>query len=101
MEQRDTAVRLLRDIPGVTVQEPAGALYAFPRLDPELYPIDNDESFVIDLLRQQQILVSHGGAFNYPDTDHFRLVTLPPVGQLTEGIGRIAEFLEDYRNRHV
>lgn len=101
LDQRNVAIKLLRDIPGVTVQEPDGALYVFPKLDQELYPIEDDESFVIELLRQQQILVSHGGAFNYPDTDHFRLVTLPSVEQLTEGIGRIAEFLEDYRHRHA
>lgn len=101
LEQRNVATKLLRDIPGVTVQEPHGALYLFPKLDQELYPIEDDESFVIELLRQQQILVSHGGAFNYADTDHFRLVTLPSVRQLTDGIGRIAEFLEDYRYRHA
>ena len=101
LEQRNVAMKLLREIPGVTVQEPHGALYLFPKLDQELYPIEDDESFVIELLRQQQILVSHGGAFNYADTDHFRLVTLPSVRQLTDGIGRIAEFLEDYRYRHA
>lgn len=99
LEQRNTAQRLLSEIPGVSVQPAHGALYLFPRLDPEVYPIEDDEKFVIDLLRQQKILVSHGRAFNYPDTDHFRLVTLPSVHDLEVAIGRIADFLEDYRER--
>jgi alanine-synthesizing transaminase len=83
----------------VSVQPAQGALYLFPRLDPEVYRIEDDEKFVIELLRAQKILVSHGRAFNWPDTDHFRLVTLPNVRDLEEGIGRIADFLEDYRER--
>lgn len=99
LEQRNLAQELLAEIPGVSVQPAQGALYLFPKLDPEVYPIDDDEKFVIELLRQQKILVSHGGAFNYPKTDHFRLVTLPSVRDLREGISRIAEFLEEYRSR--
>ena len=99
LEQRNLAQKLLSDIPGVSVQPAHGALYLFPKLDPEVYPIDDDEKFVIELLRQEKILVSHGGAFNYPHTDHFRLVTLPSVDDLEEGIGRIADFLEEYRER--
>ncbi len=99
LEQRNTAQRLLSEIPGVSVQQADGALYLFPRLDPEVYPIEDDERFVIDLLRQQKILVSHGRAFNWHATDHFRLVTLPSVHDLEIAIGRIADFLEDYRER--
>lgn len=101
LEQRNVATSLLREIPGVSVQDADGALYLFPKLDPDMYPIADDEAFVIELLRQQQILVSHGGAFNYAGTDHFRMVTLPSVRELTEGIERIAEFLADYRYRHA
>jgi alanine-synthesizing transaminase len=99
LEQRNTAQRLLSEIPGVSVQPAHGALYLFPRLDPEVYAIDDDEQFVIELLRAQKILVSHGRAFNYPDTDHFRLVTLPSVRDLEIAIERIADFLEEYRER--
>ena len=99
LEQRNTAQRLLAEIPGVTVQPAHGALYLFPRLDPEVYPIEDDEQFVIELLRAQKILVSHGRAFNWPDTDHFRLVTLPSVRDLEIAIERIADFLEEYRER--
>jgi alanine-synthesizing transaminase len=93
-EQSMLADRLLNEIPGVTNVAPRGALYCFPRLDPEIYPIDDDESFVIDLLRAKKILVTHGTGFNWPHPDHFRLVTLPDVSVLEEAIGRIAEFLE-------
>lgn len=96
-EQSKLAARLLNDIPGVSCVEPTGALYCFPRLDPEVYPIVDDEAFVIDLLRTQRILVTHGTGFNWPEPDHFRLVTLPNVEVLTEAIGRIAEYLEMLR----
>ncbi|MDS2173850.1 MULTISPECIES: pyridoxal phosphate-dependent aminotransferase [unclassified Nesterenkonia] len=96
-EQRTTAHRLLAEIPGVTVEQADGALYLFPRLDPEMYPISDDEQFVIELLRQQKILVSHGRAFNWIDDNHFRLVTLPSVEDLEVAIAGIAEFLEEYR----
>ena len=75
-----------------------GALYLFPRLDPEIYPIANDEGFVIELLRQQKILVSHGRAFNWIDDQHFRLVTLPSVEEMEEAIAGIAQFLAEYRD---
>jgi alanine-synthesizing transaminase len=96
-EQSKLASRLLNEIPGVSNVEPRGALYCFPRLDPEVYPIEDDETFVIDLLRAKKILVTHGTGFNWPRTDHFRLVTLPDAEVLTEAIGRIADFLATRR----
>ena len=92
-EQSKLAWRLLNEIPGVSCVEPMGALYCFPRLDPEVYPIEDDQAFVIDLLRAKKILVTHGTGFNWFEPDHFRLVTLPDVGMLEEAIGRIADFL--------
>lgn len=92
-EQAMLAHRLLNEIPGVSSVKPRGALYCFPRLDPEVYPIEDDEEFVIDLLRAKKLLVTHGTGFNWPDPDHFRLVTLPAVDVLEEAIGRIADFL--------
>jgi alanine-synthesizing transaminase len=94
VDQRDTVWRLLNEIPGVTCVKPRGALYAFPRLDPEVYPIEDDERFVLELLRQQRLLVVQGTGFNWPRHDHFRLATLPRVAELTEAIGRIATFLD-------
>ena len=92
-EQAMLADRLLNEIPGVSSIRPQGALYCFPRLDPEVYPVDDDEAFVIDLLRAKKLLVTHGTGFNWPTPDHFRLVTLPDVTVLEEAIGRIADFL--------
>lgn len=96
-EQSKLASRLLNEIPGVTNVEPRGALYCFPRLDPEVYPIEDDEAFVIDLLRAKKLLVTHGTGFNWPRPDHFRLVTLPDAQVLEEAIGRIADFLATRR----
>ncbi|WP_123813756.1 pyridoxal phosphate-dependent aminotransferase [Myceligenerans xiligouense] len=97
LEQRDTAVRLLNEIPGVRTVAPQGALYCFPRLDPEVYAVDDDEKLVLELLREKHILVTHGTGFNWPDPDHFRLVMLPAVDVLEDAIGRIADFLETKR----
>lgn len=96
-EQVKLANRLLNEIPGVTSVEPHGALYCFPRLDREMYPIEDDQQFVIDLLRAKKILVTHGTGFNWFEPDHFRLVTLPDTEVLTEAVGRIAEYLETIR----
>src|SRR4051812_3217848 len=92
-EQAMLAHRLLNQIPGVSNVKPRGALYCFPRLDPEVYPIEDDEAFVIELLRAKKLLVTHGTGFNWSRPDHFRLVTLPDVTVLEEAIGRIADFL--------
>lgn len=97
-EQSRTAHRLLSEIEGVTVEKSDGALYLFPRLDPDIYPIDDDEAFVIELLRQKKILLSHGRAFNWDDTQHLRVVTLPHVEDLEVAISEIADFLADYRD---
>ena len=96
-EQAKLASRLLNEIPGVSCVEPRGALYCFPRLDPEMYPIENDEEFVIELLRAKKLLVTHGTGFNWFEPDHFRVVCLPDEDMLTEAIGRIGEFLATKR----
>ncbi|WP_370250216.1 pyridoxal phosphate-dependent aminotransferase [Nocardioides sp.] len=96
-EQAMLADRLLNEIPGVSSVRPSGALYCFPRLDPAVYPIEDDQEFVLDLLRAKKILVTHGTGFNWFEPDHFRLVTLPDVTVLEEAIGRIADFLATRR----
>ena len=98
-EQVKTAWRMLNKIDGVSCVEPRGALYCFPKLDTELFGIDDDEKFVIDLLRATKILVSHGTGFNWIAPDHFRLVALPEIDQLTDAIERIAEYLDSRRRR--
>ncbi len=96
-EQAKAASAMLNEIDGVTCVEPQGALYCFPKLDTEMFGITDDEKFVIELLRAKKILVTHGTGFNWFEPDHFRLVTLPDMDQLTEGIGRIADFLSTLR----
>ncbi|HEY3764664.1 MAG TPA: pyridoxal phosphate-dependent aminotransferase [Gaiellales bacterium] len=96
LEQRNRAWELLTAIPGVSCVKPLGAMYMFPRLDPAVHRIADDERFVLDLLRAERLLVVQGSGFNWPEPDHFRLVTLPHVDELTEAIGRIARFLGSY-----
>lgn len=99
LQQRDVVHQMLNDIPGVSCTKPAGALYAFPRLDPAVHPIYDDERFALDLLHDQHLMVVHGTGFNWPRPDHFRLVTLPRVEDLADAVGRIGNFLETYRQR--
>ncbi len=98
--QRDLAYTLLSQIPGLSVVKPKAALYMFPRLDPKLYPIADDQQFAYDLLAEEKVLIVQGSGFNVPDNEHFRIVFLPNSDDLTEAIGRIARFLDHYRKRH-
>ena len=98
--QRDVAYSLLTQIPGVSVVKPKAALYMFPRLDPKLYPIEDDQQFAYELLADEKVLIVQGSGFNVPDNEHFRIVFLPNSDDLTEAIGRIARFLDHYRKRH-
>lgn len=100
MRQRDIAWKLLTDIPGITCFKPQAALYLFPRLDPKIYPIDDDRQFVLDLLQEEKVLLVQGSGFNWLYPDHFRVVFLPNTDDLAEAIGRIAHFLQRYRKRH-
>ncbi len=99
-KQRDLAHQLLTAIPGVTCVKPKAALYLFPRLDPTMYPIEDDQKFILELLETEKVLVVQGSGFNWPHPDHFRVVFLPNADDLTEAIGRIARFLEYYRKRY-
>jgi alanine-synthesizing transaminase len=98
--QRDVAWKLLTEIPGVTCYKPKAALYLFPRLDPKIYPVDNDQQLVLDLLLEEKVLLVQGSGFNWIYPDHFRVVFLPNTDDLTEALGRVAQFLERYRRRH-
>ena len=99
-KQRDLAHRLLTSIPGVTCFKPNAALYLFPRLDPKMYPIEDDQKFILELLETEKVLVVQGSGFNWPHTDHFRVVFLPNTDDLTDAMERIANFLEYYRKRY-
>ena len=99
-KQRDLAYQLLTDIPCVTCVKPRAAMYLFPRLDPRIYPIKDDLQFILDLLLEEKVLLVQGSGFNWKEPDHFRVVFLPNADDLTEAIGRIARFLENYRKKH-
>ena len=94
--QRDFAYDLLTDIPGISCVKPKGAMYLFPRMDPKVCKIDDDERMVLDLLMQEKILVVQGSAFNWPHTDHFRIVFLPREDELEYAISRIRHFFSEY-----
>lgn len=89
----------LNAIPGVSCVPPRGALYCFPRIDREMYGIDDDEEFVLDLLRSEHVLVTHGTGFNWPEPDHFRIVCLPEAGVLERAIASIGDYLARRRLR--
>ncbi|RZL94257.1 MAG: pyridoxal phosphate-dependent aminotransferase [Variovorax sp.] len=97
--QRDLAYELITAIPGVTCVKPDAALYMFPRLDPQMYPIADDREFFMQVLRETRVMLVQGSGFNYPDNHHFRIVFLPHEDDLREAIARIARFLERYRQR--
>jgi alanine-synthesizing transaminase len=99
-KQRDLAWKLITEIPGVSCVKPKSALYLFPKLDLEMYPIEDDQQFVADLLKEEKVLLVQGSGFNWGKPDHFRLVFLPHEDVLKEAITRLARFLERYRQKH-
>ena len=98
-KQRDLAYELITAIPGVTCFKPQAALYLFPRLDPKVYPIEDDQQFFLEMLQDTKVMLVQGTGFNWPNPDHFRVVFLPHEDELREAITRIAKFLENYRNK--
>ncbi|MBU3738806.1 MAG: pyridoxal phosphate-dependent aminotransferase [Rhodoferax sp.] len=98
--QRDLAYELITAIPGVTCVKPSAALYMFPRLDPTVYPIEDDRLFFLEVLKETRVMLVQGTGFNWPHPDHFRIVFLPHEDDLREAIGRLARFLESYRKRY-
>lgn len=98
--QRDLAHELITAIPGVSCVKPSAALYMFPKLDPKIYPITDDQQFIYELLQETKVLLVQGTGFNWPTPDHFRIVFLPHEDDLREAIARIAKFLETYRKRN-
>jgi len=98
--QRDLAYALITAIPGVTCVKPSAALYMFPKLDPTMYPIVDDQQFFLELLQETRVMLVQGTGFNWAAPDHFRIVFLPHEDDLREAIGRMARFLESYRKQH-
>jgi alanine-synthesizing transaminase len=99
-KQRDLAWEMMTSLPGVSCVKPQAALYLFPRLDPKMYPIADDQAFALEMLKEEKILVVQGSGFNWGDPNHFRMVFLPNPDDLNEAVGRIERFLHGYRKRH-
>lgn len=97
--QRDLAHQLITAIPGVSCVKPQAALYMFPRLDPAVYPIKDDQQFFLEMLQETKVMLVQGTGFNWPEPDHFRIVFLPHEADLREAIRRVAVFLEKARVR--
>ena len=100
LKQRNMAWEMLTSMPGVSCMKPEAALYLFPRLDPKMYPISNDQEFVLNLLEKEKVLVVQGSGFNWPEMDHFRAVFLPGEDNLTDAMERIERFLAQYRKQY-
>lgn len=99
-KQRDLAYDMLTSMPGVTCVKPQAAMYLFPRLDPAVYPIADDQQFILDLLLEEKVLLVQGTGFNWKAPDHFRVVFLPNVDDLTEAMTRIGRYLDSFRKKH-
>lgn len=95
-DQRELVYNMLNDIPGITAIKPKAAFYIFPKIDVKKFNIHSDEQFALDLLHDKHILISHGGAFNWQEPDHFRVVYLPRISMLKETIGEIGDFFSTY-----
>ena len=95
-DQREWVYNMLNDIPGITAVKPKAAFYIFPKIDVKKFNIHSDEQFALDLLHDKHILISHGGAFNWQEPDHFRVVYLPRISMLKETIGEIGDFFSTY-----
>ena len=97
LRQRNIAYEKLNEIPGVSAVKPMGSLYLFPRLDPNVYEIHDDAKLMLDILKAEKILMVQGTGFNWPNPDHFRVVTLPWASQIENAIERLGNFLVSYK----
>ena len=96
-EQRNFIYKAMNEIPGITAVKPQAGLYIFPKIDRNMYRIDDDEQFVLNFLKQEKILLVHGRGFNWMEPDHFRIVYLPRVEELSKIQEKMTRFLEQYR----
>ncbi len=96
-EQREAICRALDKIDGITYVRPKSAFYVFPKIDAKRFNITSDEQFVLDFLREKQVLLVHGGGFHWEAPDHFRIVYLPEPSILEESMEKLGDFLKTYR----
>lgn len=97
LEQRDAAMNAMKDIPGISCVQPKGAIYLFPKIDLDMYAIEDDQQMILDFLLKEKILLVQGTAFNWPKKDHFRIVFLPQAKEISEALNKFGEFIQDYR----
>lgn len=98
-QQRQSCVDMLATVPGISCVKPQAAFYAFPKLDVRKFSIKNDETFAFDFLREEKVLIVHGSGFNWPHPDHFRIVFLPRVDELSVALERLGHFLKTYKQK--
>lgn len=98
-EQREFIYNAINDIPGLSAVKPKAAFYIFPKMDTKKFNILDDEKFVLDLLKEKKVLLTHGRGFNWAESDHFRIVYLPNIEQLKDATGKIADFLSGYHQQ--
>ena len=98
-KQRDLAYKLMMEIPGVSCVKPSAAMYLFFKLDPKIYPIENDQDFILDVLKKKKVLMVQGTGFNWHDQNHFRMVFLPNEDDLKIAISRFADYLTEFKKR--
>ena len=98
-EQREFTYNAINDIPGLSAVKPKAAFYIFPKMDTKKFNILDDEKFVLDLLKEKKVLLTHGRGFNWAEPDHFRIVYLPNIEQLKDATGKIADFLSGYHQQ--
>lgn len=96
-EQREYIYKAINEIPGLSAVKPKAAFYIFPKIDTKRFNIVNDEKFVLDFLREKHVLMVHGGGFNWKEPDHFRIVYLPEVKELSKAVNKLSDFLSDYQ----
>ena len=98
-KQREMAVSRLNAIKGISCTMPQGAFYCFPKIDPEIYPIEDDMAFMMDLLIEENVLMVQGTGFNWDKPDHFRLVFLPNLNDLEDAMDRLDRFFAKKRQQ--
>ena len=96
-EQREFIYNALCDIDGISAVKPDAAFYIFPKMDIKKFNIKDDEKFAFDFLKQQNILITHGGGFHWEEPDHFRIVYLPEINTLKTACERMKVFFSEYR----
>ena len=98
-KQREMAVSRLNAIKGISCTMPQGAFYCFPKMDPDIYPIEDDMAFMMDLLVEENVLMVQGTGFNWDKPDHFRLVFLPNLHDLEDAMDRLDRFFAKKRKQ--